>query len=97
MNLQPSYHVLQAVDGEAGWTIAQAELPDIVLTDVMMPRMDGYELTRKIREHPTTDHIAVVMLTAQTAQQSRLDGLRIGADDYLSKPFSTAELRATGA
>ena len=90
--LARSYQVLQAVDGKAGWAIIQAELPDIVLTDVMMPRMDGYELTRLIKSHADTDHIAVVMLTAKSAQQSRIDGLQQGADDYLSKPFSVAEL-----
>ncbi len=90
--LSPSYHILQAEDGEAGWEVVQTELPDIVLTDVMMPRMDGHALTRLIKGHAETDHIAVVMLTAKTAQQSRLDGLQHGADDYLSKPFSVNEL-----
>ncbi|GAB4012505.1 hybrid sensor histidine kinase/response regulator transcription factor [Spirosoma migulaei] len=86
------YHVLQAVDGEAGWALVQTELPDMVLTDVMMPRRDGIELTRLIKSHADTDHIAVVMLTAKTAPQSRIDGLQQGADDYLSKPFSLDEL-----
>ncbi|HEY0111094.1 MAG TPA: response regulator, partial [Fibrella sp.] len=90
--LASSYTILQAVDGQAGWETAQTELPDIVLTDVMMPRMDGNELTRLIKGHPETDHIAVVMLTAKAAQQSRIDGLQHGADDYLSKPFSVDEL-----
>lgn len=58
----------------------------------MMPRMDGYELTQLVKNHVDTDHIAVVMLTAKAAQQSRIDGLQQGADDYLSKPFSVAEL-----
>ena len=58
----------------------------------MMPRTDGYELTRLIKENPDTDHIAVVMLTAKTAQPSRMEGLQRGADDYLTKPFSVAEL-----
>ncbi|WP_240625884.1 ATP-binding protein [Spirosoma pollinicola] len=86
------YDVIQAVDGQAGWVLIQTELPDIVLTDVMMPQMDGYELTRLIKNNPDTNHIAVVMLTAKTAQQSRIDGLRQGADDYLTKPFNINEL-----
>lgn len=90
--LSASYQILQAADGQAGWEMTQAELPDMVLTDVMMPRMDGYELTRLIKAHAGTDHIAVVMLTAKAAQPSRLEGLQQGADDYLSKPFSVDEL-----
>ncbi len=90
--LAGSYQILEAVDGQAGWEVVQTELPDIVLTDVMMPRMDGTALTQLIKGHAETDHIAVVMLTAKTAQQSRLDGLQHGADDYLSKPFSVDEL-----
>ncbi len=87
-----SYHIMKAEDGQVGWEMTQAELPDIVITDVMMPRMDGYELTRRIKSHPDTDHIAVVMLTAKAAQSSRIEGLQQGADEYLSKPFSIDEL-----
>jgi DNA-binding response OmpR family regulator len=91
--LTPHYHVLQAGDGETGWALIQAEVPDIVLTDVMMPRLDGHELTRLIKSNANTDHIAVVMLTAKSALPSRIDGLQQGADDYLSKPFSVEELQ----
>jgi len=91
--LGASYHIMKAEDGQVGWEMTQAELPDIVITDVMMPRMDGYELTRRIKENPDTDHIAVVMLTAKAAQPSRIEGLQQGADDYLTKPFSVAELQ----
>lgn len=90
--LSNSYQIFQAADGEQGWAITQTELPDLVLTDVMMPRMDGHELTRLIKSHPDTDHIGVVMLTAKSAQQSRIEGLQHGADDYLSKPFNLEEL-----
>jgi CheY-like chemotaxis protein/AraC-like DNA-binding protein len=90
--LASSYHILQAADGQEGWEITQAELPDIVLTDVMMPRLDGNELSGLIKGHADTDHIAVVMLTAKAAQPSRIEGLQHGADEYLSKPFSMAEL-----
>ena len=91
--LTPFYQVIQAVDGMEGWAMVQAELPDLVLTDVMMPRMDGHQLTHCIKTHAETDHIAVVMLTAKSNQQSRIEGLRQGADEYLSKPFSMAELQ----
>ncbi len=90
--LSDSYQIFQAADGVEGWAITQTELPDLVLTDVMMPRMDGHELTRLIKTHPDTDHIGVVMLTAKSAQQSRIEGLQQGADDYLSKPFNVEEL-----
>ena len=87
------YRVLTAIDGDEGWQIAQAELPDVVLTDIMMPGMDGYELTRQLKSDPLTDHITVVMLTAKTAQPSRIEGLQQGADDYIAKPFHVDELR----
>ncbi|GAB4034336.1 hybrid sensor histidine kinase/response regulator transcription factor [Spirosoma gilvum] len=90
--LEGTYQVFQAGDGEVGWEITQAELPDIVLTDLMMPRMDGFTLTRLIKENADTDHIAVVVLTAKTAQPSRIEGLQQGADEYLAKPFSIDEL-----
>ena len=90
--LAASYRILRAVDGEEGWQLTQTELPDLVISDVMMPRMDGYELTRLIKNHPDTDHIAVVMLTAKAAHHSRIEGLQEGADDYLAKPFHLDEL-----
>jgi signal transduction histidine kinase/ligand-binding sensor domain-containing protein/CheY-like chemotaxis protein len=90
--LSSSYRVLSAANGEEGWLLAQAELPDVVISDLMMPRMDGYELTRLIKNHPATDHIAVILLTAKTAQLSRMEGLQQGADEYLTKPFNLEEL-----
>ncbi|WP_227687057.1 hybrid sensor histidine kinase/response regulator [Spirosoma arboris] len=92
MELADTYQVLSAVNGEIGWQQAQTELPDIVITDLMMPQMDGYELTRLIKNHPDTDHIAVVILTAKAAHLSRIEGLQEGADDYLAKPFHLDEL-----
>ena len=91
--LTSHYRVLTAYDGDEGWQLAQTELPDVVLTDVMMPGLDGYELTHRLKTDPATDHIAVVMLTAKTAQTSRIEGLQQGADDYVSKPFHMDELR----
>jgi signal transduction histidine kinase/AraC-like DNA-binding protein len=91
--LSGPYRLLTAHDGIEGWQIAQAELPDVVLTDVMMPGMDGYELTHRIKTEPATNHIAVIMLTAKTAQPSRMVGLQQGADDYMAKPFQFDELQ----
>ena len=91
--LADQYRVLTAPNGRAGLDIARRELPDLVVSDLMMPEMDGYELTRHLKTDPATDHIAVVLLTARSAQQQRLDGLAGGADDYLTKPFDLAELR----
>ncbi|GAB3033835.1 hypothetical protein GCM10027185_39490 [Spirosoma pulveris] len=90
--LSPLYRIMLATDGEMGWQIAQTELPDLVLTDISMPKMDGYELTRRLKTSLITDHIAVVMLTAKTAQPSRIQGLQQGADDYINKPFHVDEL-----
>lgn len=90
--LAQTYQVLSAANGEDGWQLAQTELPDIVISDLMMPKMDGYELTRLIKSHPDTDHIAVVILTAKAAHLSRIEGLQEGADDYLAKPFHLDEL-----
>ena len=90
--LATRYRVLTATDGNEGLQLAKSELPDLVLTDVMMPGIDGYELTHRLKTNPATDHMAVVMLTAKTAQPSRIEGLEQGADDYISKPFHLDEL-----
>jgi signal transduction histidine kinase/AraC-like DNA-binding protein len=90
--LAAHYRVLAAADGAMGWQLVQQELPDLVLSDVMMPGLDGYELTDLIKTTPATDHIAVVLLTAKATSHQRLTGLRRGADDYLTKPFSLEEL-----
>ncbi|GAA4466754.1 hypothetical protein GCM10023189_49360 [Nibrella saemangeumensis] len=90
--LAETYQVLTAANGSEGWQRVQLDLPDIVLSDVMMPDMDGYELCRLIKESPETSHIAVVLLTARTSYESRIEGLSQGADDYLPKPFHFDEL-----
>ena len=92
-SLAATYRILQAADGEAGWHLTRTELPDVVISDVMMPRMDGYELTHLIKNHPDTDHIAVIILSAKAAHSSRIEGLQKGADDYVSKPFHMDELQ----
>ena len=90
--LHPLYRIITASNGEEGWQQAQSEIPDIIISDVMMPVMDGYEFCEKIRQTNTTNHIAFIMLTAKTAFESKMDGLRVGADDYLTKPFNVEEL-----
>lgn len=90
--LESHYRVLTAATGDQGWQLIQAELPDVVISDVMMPGLDGYELTQLIKTTPTTDHIAVILLTAKATADSRLTGLQRGADDYLTKPFQVEEI-----
>jgi signal transduction histidine kinase/ligand-binding sensor domain-containing protein/DNA-binding response OmpR family regulator len=91
-HLAPVYRVLEACDGEAGLEMTRRLLPDLVLSDVMMPGMDGYALCRAIKSDPETDFIPVVLLTARAERDDRLAGLREQADDYLTKPFDVREL-----
>jgi signal transduction histidine kinase/DNA-binding response OmpR family regulator len=86
------YRVITAANGQEGWEICQTELPDLVMSDIMMPVMDGYQLCRLIKQTAQTNHIAVMLLTAKTAAESKLEGLSIGANDYLTKPFDQREL-----
>ena len=90
--LATTYRVRAAANGYEGWVLAKEELPDVVISDLMMPRMDGYALIERLKTDPVTDHIAVVLLTASAEQDSRLKGFVHGADDYLTKPFHVGEL-----
>ncbi|MEW6284289.1 MAG: ATP-binding protein, partial [Candidatus Eremiobacterota bacterium] len=81
-------------DAEAALEIAQAEVPDVVLTDLMMPGMDGFEFVRLLRATPSTRGVPIVMLSARASGEALLEGLEAGADDYLVKPFTPAELLA---
>jgi CheY-like chemotaxis protein/anti-sigma regulatory factor (Ser/Thr protein kinase) len=90
----PAFRVIEAADGEAGLALARERLPDLVVSDVMMPKLDGLGLCRALKANPETDFIPVLLLTAKAAPEDRLDGLREYADDYLTKPFDVAELRA---
>ncbi len=91
--LQHDYRVIAASDGEEAFQISLRELPDIIISDVMMPVMDGFEFCDKIKTHPATSHIAFIILSAKTAFDSKITGLKKGADVYLIKPFSVDELR----
>ncbi len=93
-HLADRYRVLEARDGAEGLALAREALPDLVISDVMMPRMDGYELTRAIKQDPELEFIPVILLTARAGMASKLDGLGEGADDYLTKPFDSRELLA---
>ncbi|MEJ1241701.1 ATP-binding protein [Chryseolinea sp. T2] len=86
------YTVLTACDGEEGYSLTRDQLPDLVLSDLMMPKIDGMQLTERLKQDERTSHIPVVLLTARNESSSKLDSYRIGADDYLTKPFSAEEL-----
>ncbi|WP_236556900.1 ATP-binding protein [Calothrix sp. PCC 7507] len=92
--LSGAYTVEIAADGIAAMKAIQHNPPDLVLTDVMMPGMDGFELLRSLRSHPTTQDIPIILLSARAGEESRIEGLEAGADDYLIKPFSARELLA---
>jgi two-component system response regulator VicR len=85
------YEVITAEDGEQGYELAMSEAPDLLLLDIMMPKMDGYEVCRKIREK---SDVPIIMLTARADEVDKVLGLEMGADDYVTKPFGSRELMA---
>ncbi len=90
--LQPHYQFQRAANGAAGLQLAIDDLPDLIITDVMMPVMDGLTLVDRLKTDERTSHIPVIMLTAKASVDSRIAGLSTGADDYLTKPFNPEEL-----
>jgi len=88
------FRVLEATNGAQGIDVARRELPDVIVSDLMMPDTDGHALVRALRESPDTDFLPIILLTAHTGIDQRLAGLHSGADDYLTKPFDMRELNA---
>ena len=93
-DLEGDYDFYFAEDGSEGWAKAQDLVPDIIITDLMMPGIDGFELTRRVRLSALLCHIPIVMLTAKSTTEDRVRGIRLGADAYIEKPFRRDELNA---
>ncbi len=89
---QAGFEVRVAADGEAALKAMEDKVPDLVLLDVMMPKRDGYDLCQMIRAKPECKDVRIIMLTAKGREVEREKGMALGADDYVTKPFSTREL-----
>ena len=92
--LSQHYDVETVADGLAALTAIRRQKPDLVLTDVMMPKLDGFGLLQQLRDDPATQDLPIVLLSARAGEEARVEGLEAGADDYLTKPFSARELLA---
>ena len=93
-HLEPRFRVVEAANGARGLRQARRSTPDLVVTDLLMPEMDGLELVRRLKADPELEYVPVVLLTAKDSRESRIEGLEAEADDYLTKPFEALELLA---
>ena len=91
-HLARHYRVLEATDGQHALALAAEAMPDLIVSDVMMPRMDGFALCHAVKTHPELDFIPVILLTAKASLDSKIEGLETGADAYMTKPFNVREL-----
>ncbi|WP_332369368.1 response regulator [Spirosoma telluris] len=90
---QTDYQIVEAEDGQDGFEKATALLPNVVICDLMMPRLDGFGFCRALKSQEATSHIPVIMLTAKATIEDRIEGFELGADDYLTKPFNRQEVQ----
>jgi DNA-binding response OmpR family regulator len=88
------YQVLEAEDGEQAVALTRGEQPDLLVLDKVMPKLDGFEVIRLLREDPRTQSVPIVMLTERTSEEDVLGGLQLGVEEYMPKPFSPHELSA---
>ncbi|WP_167607215.1 two-component regulator propeller domain-containing protein [Maribellus sediminis] len=93
-HFSPFYKIYEATNGDEGWKMALETIPDIVLSDIIMPKLDGYELTKHLKNDERTSHIPILLLTAMHSKDHELKGLSSGADDYITKPFDLSVLQA---
>ncbi|MFH1541704.1 MAG: response regulator [bacterium] len=92
--IKENYKILKAYDGQAGLRLARARIPDLILLDLMLPGIDGIDVCKQIKQDQKTKHIPIIMLTAKSGEVDKVLGLELGADDYVTKPFSVRELIA---
>ena len=92
-HLSDEFYIIEAIDGFDGFKKAKKELPKLILADVMMPKKDGYALTKELKSELLTSHIPVLLITAKSTDENKIEGLSAGADDYIVKPFNIDEVR----